>query len=258
MKIFLASDIHLEFDGAHPPTIPEEADIIVLAGDIAVGRSSAEYALLIAESHSEADVIFVAGNHEFYKRDYWSIIYNYRVMFECLPNAHFLEQESLFIEGVLFCGCTLWSGFDAYPQYSPDDAMRSAEGGIADYRLIRHDRATLTPQDTRQFYGASREWLKGELERTDAAHKVVITHFPPCPEVRNDTIPVDELSAYFQANCRDIMRDYEPDLWLFGHNHYNHDQVIEKTRVVSNQRGYPGEMTTFQSKLLIHLAVNEV
>ncbi|MAY36585.1 MAG: hypothetical protein CMN84_10840 [Spongiibacteraceae bacterium] len=253
MKIFLASDLHLEFDGSGEPDIPPEADVIVLAGDIAVGRRAAEYALSLAESHLQKKVILIAGNHEAYHRDYWATIYTTREMFKRQRNAHFLEQESLVIDGVLFCGCTLWSGFDAYPDYSPESAMGAAERGIADYRLISLDRATLTPQDTRGFYEASREWLKGELERSDVVRKVVITHFPPDPEVRNDNIPVDELSAYFQANCRDLMRDYEPDLWLFGHNHYNHDTMIEKTRVVSNQRGYPGEMTTFQPDQLIHL-----
>lgn len=122
MKIFLASDVRLEFDGSDEPDIPTEADVIILAGDIAVGRMAGEYALSLAESHPQKRVILVAGNHEFYHREYWATIYTYREMFKRQTNAYFLEQESIVIDGVMFCGCTFWSGFDAYPQYSHDHA----------------------------------------------------------------------------------------------------------------------------------------
>jgi predicted phosphohydrolase len=255
MKIYLASDVHLEFYDAPPLTIPDEADVIVLAGDIHVGVAAADYALLLAECHPDAEVIFVAGNHEYYHYNFFALQAHFREMFSRVPNAYFLERNSVVLDGVLFCGCTLWSGFNAYQRYSPEDAMDIAERGISDYRLIGQGERKLKPQDTLQEYEASRAWLKDELKRTDVTHKVVITHFPPCTEVRHENIPVDEISAYFQANCKDLISAYEPDLWIFGHNHYNHDKVICKTRVLSNQRGYPGEMTTFQPYLLIDLTV---
>ncbi|WP_269621194.1 hypothetical protein [Zhongshania sp. BJYM1] len=89
--------------------------------------------------------------------------------------------------------------------------------------------------------------------RKDVKTKVVITHFPPCLEVDNEDIGMNMLTPYFQANCRDLIEQYQPSVWVFGHNHYSHDIKIKETRLVSNQRGYPGEQVKYNEKLLINV-----
>jgi len=38
-------------------------------------------------------------------------------------------------------------------------------------------------------------------------------------------------------------KDYSMiDTWAFGHTHFNNDQLVGKSRVVSNQRGYHFEV----------------
>lgn len=42
-------------------------------------------------------------------------------------------------------------------------------------------------------------------------------------------------------------------LWVHGHTHTSVDFEMAGTRVVSNQRGYPGEESGFQPSLVIDL-----
>ena len=37
----------------------------------------------------------------------------------------------------------------------------------------------------------------------------------------------------------EIIEKYQPCLWVYGHTHECDDQMIGKTRIVSNQLGYP-------------------
>jgi predicted phosphodiesterase len=69
MKIQLASDLHLEFlardfPGERLITPAPDADVLILAGDIAVGAEAVE---LFADW--PVPVLYVAGNHESYGRD---------------------------------------------------------------------------------------------------------------------------------------------------------------------------------------------
>lgn len=62
MKIHLLADLHLEF----APVVIPDADVIVLAGDIDIGVRGIEWALY---HFTDRPVIYVLGNHEFYRHD---------------------------------------------------------------------------------------------------------------------------------------------------------------------------------------------
>ena len=36
-----------------------------------------------------------------------------------------------------------------------------------------------------------------------------------------------------------MIEDYQPDLWIPGHDHGSHDYKVGRTRVLANQAGYP-------------------
>ena len=38
----------------------------------------------------------------------------------------------------------------------------------------------------------------------------------------------------------DIIEEYQPEIWYHGHTHQCDDQMIGKTRIISNQFGYVG------------------
>ena len=69
MKIQYLSDLHIE-------TCPFEyedcdVDVVILAGDIHVGRRGVEWAL---ETIKDRPVIYVLGNHEYYKHSFASVL----------------------------------------------------------------------------------------------------------------------------------------------------------------------------------------
>ena len=42
--------------------------------------------------------------------------------------------------------------------------------------------------------------------------------------------------------------------WVYGHTHFNADQIIEGVRVCSNQRGYPGqESKTYRPNYVVEV-----
>ena len=61
MKVIVYSDLHNEFSIFLPP--PNAADLVILAGDIDIHARGVKWA---SETFS-CPVIYVAGNHEFYK-----------------------------------------------------------------------------------------------------------------------------------------------------------------------------------------------
>ena len=63
MRIHLLSDLHLEF--AHFAVPVTDADLVILAGDIAQGIDG----IVWAKQQFKIPVIYVASNHEYYSDD---------------------------------------------------------------------------------------------------------------------------------------------------------------------------------------------
>ena len=72
-SIHILSDIHLEFEDYSPSV---EADIIILAGDIHVGTGGLSWA---RKQFAQSEIIYVAGNHEFYRYTYQILLEKFRV-----------------------------------------------------------------------------------------------------------------------------------------------------------------------------------
>ena len=62
MRLHILGDLHLEFGMAEVPVT--DADVVVLAGDIHLGREGRKW----ARNHfQDKPVVYVLGNHEFYR-----------------------------------------------------------------------------------------------------------------------------------------------------------------------------------------------
>ena len=46
----------------------------------------------------------------------------------------------------------------------------------------------------------------------------------------------------------EIMGTHQPALWVYGHTHECDDQTIDRTRIISNQLGYPSNFGGFECK----------
>ena len=89
MKLWIISDMHLEFDKvALPPQIPQ-ADVCIAAGDIHRGFKNA-IGWLGTHIAPRMPVVFVAGNHEFYRGAIVEGLEEAKEVASQFPGIHFL------------------------------------------------------------------------------------------------------------------------------------------------------------------------
>lgn len=232
MKLAVYSDLHLEFDGPAFDLVEDDADVLVLAGDIGIDDP---HMMWIREQAAQRPVIYVAGNHEFYGFNYPERLENLRAIFKD-TRVHFLEQDAVEIGGYRFLGCTLWTDFEL-----GDDrafAMYAASQGMADFREIRYGPKRFSPQNSVRIHEISMEWLGRQIAQGDREKTVVVTHHPPHQRSMDPFFKGSTLNPAFGSHHEKEIRQWQPALWIHGHTHYCVDYQVGETRIVSNQRGY--------------------
>lgn len=262
MRIFAASDLHFEFHNAIDwlPPLPEADmfDVLVLAGDIGTAAYLGAALRRLRYKYPDKPIVFVAGNHEHYGKNI-----NRDIMARIdVPDVYYLENGRVDLMGYHFLGTTLWTGFDALGDHITKQAMKMAWKHIADFIAIRTAELSetngvhrfITAEQMADLYQCARTWLIAELQTVDPEKTVVITHFPPAREFRHKEIAEDLIGSYFQANCMDIIKQFQPAVWIYGHNHYSDSHVCGKTRVISNQFGYPNESAGYRSDMVINVS----
>jgi predicted phosphodiesterase len=234
MKIRIYSDLHLEFQDWTPP--PLAADVVVLAGDIHVGTRAFAW----ARRHFKSEpVVYVAGNHEYFGSDIPSMQQSMRSAARDF-DIHFLERESIVIDGVRFLGTTLWTDFALYgaePQQVAD-AMDYALHAMYDYKSIkRSPLENLQPEHTRQMHIEQSGWLKMELDAPFAGSTVVVTHHLPHLNSVHPIYEGERSNPAFASDLSALFSD-RVNLWVHGHTHESMNYRVGRTRVVCNPRGY--------------------
>lgn len=231
MKMHILSDLHLEFSEFRPPA--DNGDVVVLAGDIHTGDAGIGWARAI---FPDQEIVYVAGNHEFYGRDRLETLSELRIAArECA--VHFLDDEAIEIGGVRFIGATLWTDFNLFGKERRQFAMAEGQRGLNDFSLIREGSAQFSPADSIRLHENSLAFLEGELQKPFAGKTVVVTHHLPSPKSVAVRFRHDWLSPCFASNLDYMMGD-SVSLWIHGHTHDSMDYEVMGTRVVCNPRGY--------------------
>ncbi len=243
MKIISYSDLHLEFGSDWLPAKNIDGDLMILAGDIMTFRNyNAIDRLLISW---KKPVIYVAGNHEYYTQkpmDQENEAFK-SWLADNHPNITFLQDENISIDGVHFFGGTMWTDFINADPY----AMEIAQMQMNDFRLIRTpDNKPLQAVDTIKFHDRFVEkllhWFSKEL---DGPH-VVISHHAPVINPNTQFKGSALMPAFNSLDMVEIIEKHQPALWVYGHTHECDDQVIGKTRIISNQLGYPKQHNSYE------------
>jgi predicted phosphodiesterase len=235
MRLHVLADLHLEFALARIPAT--DADVVVLAGDIHIGREGRRW---VRTQFKGKPVVYVLGNHEFYRHSLPELTETLKRETDG-SNIHVLENSAVEIDGIKFLGCTLWTDFRLIAD--ADGSIRAAEQVMSDYSIITSsiENRVLHPRDTIKIHAESVAWLKYELARCDPKRTVVVTHHAPSNCSQAPYHNNSSLAPAFASNLDSLVEQSRVALWIHGHTHYNVDYTMGATRVLSNQRGYPDE-----------------
>jgi predicted phosphodiesterase len=248
MKLHVLSDLHTEFAPFELPST--DADVLVLAGDVGTGLGGLE---LAAEWARVRPVVYVAGNHEYYRQAIPRL--TRRLSAEAKgTGVHFLEDRAVEVGGVRFLGCTLWTDFDLFGErmYS----AQAAQAAMNDFRLIRKDPEfrRFLPGDARQIHQKSLRWLVETLETPFDGPTVVVTHHAPGLQSVQPHFRDHPVTAAYASDLEWLL-DGRAALWIHGHTHFSADYQVGGTRVLSNQRGYPDEPADgFDPELVVEVS----
>jgi predicted phosphodiesterase len=237
MKIQICSDLHLEMRSDYQLKLTD-SDIIILAGDIAVGLDGLKFAISQSQLHNKK-VIYLAGNHEFYHHDYSELLTAIRELAKQYEQVHFLELDELIIDDVRFLGTTLWTDYLGNGSDSRELNMSAVESALNDHRLIRNTYRHFTTEDALTLNKAAKKWLTHKLAEPFSGKTVVITHHAPSLICQHPHFQYSPIATGFLSDMDGLVA--KADMWVFGHTHANVDTHIGKCRLISNQAGYPME-----------------
>lgn len=242
MRLWIVSDLHTEFRQFAVPDPLPDAEVCVVAGDFGVGGPALALNWLHRHIAPTMHVIFVAGNHDYYRSAYVEALRAARDVASKCYRVHFLENDSVTIDGLTFAGCTLWTDFALNGHQ--EVAMFEARIAMNDYKRIKYSKrpfARFTPERTVRTHLDSRRYLEEVLRRTVGSKAVIVTHHAPSVLSIPAHLANDRLTPAYASNLDHLMMECSPSLWVHGHIHEAVDYMIGGTRVLSNPIGYPGE-----------------
>lgn len=238
MKAWILSDLHCDH-GTVPPPVPPEADIALIAGDVL----NDEWLLEVAQ---QLPVLFVAGNHEFYKRDVPGRRRELKDLSCFNPDFTFLDDESEAFQRddssfITIAGATLWTDYNNDPL-----AAETARRGMNDHRYITWRKDPFLPSHATEMHRESLGYLR------NIGADVIVTHHAPH---RNSVHPRYAGQLLNYAYFSDVLETFDnpPKLWVHGHVHSSFDYMVGETRVICNPHGYPGENPEFDPALIVEI-----
>ena len=270
MKVSFVSDLHLEFKD-YPSTFSKEegGDVLILAGDILVAnyiradrtdKDARTVKRLVEKLKKDlfdkyTRVLYVVGNHEHYHGIYKNTHKTLRKGLDdmgLIDKVTILENDHTVIDGVPFIGATLWTDFFK----GDESAMYIAERGMNDFHVIgsmdvddmtyfnRHSKRSITPSFVLDVHKKSLEYFDYISKFYADKECVVISHHAPTYKSLNERHSGNTLDAAYASDLSDFMFDH-PNIrhWIHGHCHMNTDYRVGDCRILSNQRGYPGEQS---------------
>ncbi len=234
-----ASDLHMEFEHCTPDRlempIDPRADLLVLAGDVHTEVAGMDG--LVRRLAMQVPVVMVAGNHEFYGHEFDLQRQALADRGKTIPDFHFLDNEAVTVNGVRIVGATFWSDFGG----GDPRLMAKAGDMMTDYSVISDGTATLgslKPSRIYQEHLKSADFIRAELAGRDNRRLIVVTHHAPSPRsTRRKGRGLDKL---YGSDYEQLMRDYDPNLWIHGHVHESFEYQVDQTIVACNPRGYAG------------------
>jgi len=276
MKIAYCSDIHLEF-GDITLQNTENADVLVLAGDVCVARD------LLPIMHKDANgtemfigykdmrfrirnffkdvagkfpqVVYIMGNHEHYNGDFSKTVEIIQQMLidEDIHNVNFLDKQAVDIDGVTFFGGTMWTDMHK----GCPIVLQQVEYRMNDFQCVyKSDKpGRFIPEDAAKDHA---EFMKAATAAIEGKDKVVmVSHHAPTFKSINPKYAGEIIMNHaYASDLSEFILDHpQIDMWIHGHMHHKQQYLVGETWVACNPRGYDGYEHIAAGFQLEHLEV---
>lgn len=265
MRFMLVSDVHVDlnqWDWSFFENADTDVNTLVVAGDISNDVFEVSRWLVEAKARF-ANVIWVAGNHDFYNLGFhqtrlhdpgFSAKWPYpRIVSEMVDHYKrwsdangitFLHRDKVTIDGVTFIGATGWHDYRGGEPYSTEDQI-AAWYEVLNDRMISWQHGLIRPDHLKPFDAGVKDWeyIRDQVASTTGP-MVVITHHIPHrrflwqrPHDRVWTL----LHGSFVNTRMESISSPDIKYWIYGHTHKRDMSEMGQTTYVCNARGYRGE-----------------
>lgn len=269
MNIRILSDLHLEHGTSHEfAPLPDDRDsIMVLAGDIGAFRFADNHLVPFLTMLCERfrHVLYVFGNHEFYRSTWPDAGYEFQARNDLPENLHVLNPGVVEIDTIAFIGTTLWTSFEL----DGESCMDAARAWLNDYKFVytrdepsipstpnervnngqtKHGRSVTTVQHeasnrVQAEHRRQRVWLANALAQHQSKPVVLITHHGISKQSIHARFDGNPINGAFVNALEPVLEKHPPSLAIHGHVHNSFDYTLtwshgQTTRVVVNPRGY--------------------
>lgn len=253
MKLHILSDLHTEFSDYK--LCIQEAEVLILAGDIGIGLKGIDYAAQYKKYYK--NIIYIPGNHEFYGSHLSKLILEMKP-YALSKGIILLDNDSILLEDKFFIGSTLWTDFRLYGDKLEQIGyyMNQSLNNINDFNQIRYASYWFQPSNCASLGIVAQKYIEQELDKNKNTKKIVITHFGPSKKSIAEKYLGNSLNPFFSNNLDYIVE--KSDLWIHGHTHESMDYNIKKSRIICNPRGYSKhqekqENINFKTNLVIEI-----
>jgi len=242
MRLRVMSDVHVELHAdagrAFVESLPDaDCDALVLAGDVCTVPGGLLTALSLF-CRRFPRVVYVAGNHEFWRSERGRVRAALRRACELNPGLSVLDDDVVRIGGQRVVGTTLW--------FPDSPAARMLSHDWSDFIVIPGLQKWLD----RRSQGSAR-FLEREVRPGD----VVVTHYLPSWKSVHPRWARESSNCFFVHDLEPLILERRPALWIHGHTHESMDYSLGQTRVVCNPFGYVPAPTnpSFDPGLVVEL-----
>ncbi len=225
-RLLILSDIHTEFHADCGKSFFEsfkdaDYDVAVIPGDISDNQNLSQSLEYLGDNLKE--VVFTKGNHECWGSSIKKTDDLIRNFCNKKSNLHYLEKDSVVINGQRFSGCTLW--FKEVP-------MTAVLGrGWSDFLKIKDFNKDVWDENNKSI-----KFLNDEVQDDD----VVLTHYLTSEKCVSNRFKNDPYNIFFVCPIDDIIWKKQYKLSVHGHTHDSCDTNLGLTRIVCNPFGYVG------------------
>lgn len=264
MKLLrIHSDLHLECYGISyqeladtliPPFKYDADSILVLAGDISSKHTIVNFLKIVEKRF--AHVLYIPGNHEYYRHDYGVRNAELEKDFKELEKTSYAlgEVKAFVINGVRYILGTLWADGGKTPL---ERAM--VQAGLNDFRLIRKNnhKDVFHVNDMMKVHCEQAAEIERLLEEPFDGATVVVTHHLPSYSLCAERFST-EINGGFASDVSYLMHGPSaPKFWIFGHTHDQIRKQIFDTVCISNPHGYPSEKSPFPGEDVLLVDLDE-